>query len=275
MARGRHTHLVWAVASLVALTGGLMTPASAEDLPPVAAGDPSLPNLVVSRALGIRVGSIDAGHLEPFNGLGALRFNTSLANLGPGHLEIVPVPNQDSVTALAAQTTATAIHYSCIARIQDTCTGWHPMGSYTWNPGYQSLHMESLLVYELRRLGPTGAPDFSPQGLVASNFRHTTCIYDAFPVGGGGGDDYEPNDPYQLMPFCLPVYWRLSAGWTVVLRDHLYEQYLNIVDVPDGDYALVIRANVNHEITESTYDDNQSVQRLRLSASGTQVDLLA
>lgn len=73
----------------------------------------------------------------------------------------------------------------------------------------------------------------------------------------------DPNDPtFPGKPF---FEMGVSVGWADVYLSTLPEQYVDITGAPDGDYALVVRQDVDHHILETDTSNNTAVGCVRLT----------
>lgn len=229
--------------------------------------NPYYPNLRMLKPTLIKVGSPDLGFFPPYDGMGAIRFDTGVLNVGYAAFELVAQPNPAEERA---------VFHQCTGWQGDVCLGRHNAGSGVWHPGHtRDFHFPDLIVYGLRRILPDGSLDFSPEGLVSQGGRTDTCLFDGGRVERN--PDYEPGltntSAHQLVP-CTNERMRLSSGWLMLLHAHVYQQFLSIQDVPDGDYAITAEVNAGRTIAETSYSDNVSVTKVRLSHGGTQVETL-
>lgn len=73
----------------------------------------------------------------------------------------------------------------------------------------------------------------------------------------------DPNDPnFPDMPY---IEMGISVGWADVYPWFIADQYIDITDVPDGDYALVVRQDVDDRILETNTRNNTAVGCVRLT----------
>ena len=60
----------------------------------------------------------------------------------------------------------------------------------------------------------------------------------------------------------------IQSGWADVYGRYLDCQYVDVTDVPPGNYRLRARVNVAHGIVESNYDDNEAIVPITITEGG-------
>lgn len=224
------------------------------------------PNLRALRPYEFRIGSPDEGFIPPYVGEGAIRFDTGVLNVGYAALELIVVPTGSDQGTLT----------QCTGWQGDVCLGRQVLGTIPWHREHPAhFHLSKLLVYELRRLDPQGDVDFSPEGLVSTAGRSSLCLLDNGRVEYH--EDYERTAtnsfPHQFLG-CSHLRSRLSPGWMLLVHNQVFEQFMPIDSVPDGDYAIVVKLNADRMIVETKYDDNVSYRKIRLSDGGHRVEAI-
>jgi len=118
------------------------------------------------------------------------------------------------------------------------------LGDPAGTPGFEfgechgHFHFEGYARYEL--LDATGA-------IAAVGHKQAFCLLDSVPVGLPGA----PTTPRFHCGF-----QGLTRGWADIYGNNLDCQWVDITDVPDGDYLLRISINPDAVIEESNYDNN-------------------
>jgi hypothetical protein len=118
------------------------------------------------------------------------------------------------------------------------------LGDPTTTPGFEfaschgHFHFEGYARYEL--VDSTGA-------IVATGHKQAFCLLDSFAVG-------LPGAPAQPRFHC--GFQGLTRGWADIYDAGLDCQWVDITEVPDGDYLLRISINPDEIIEESNYDNN-------------------
>jgi hypothetical protein len=116
------------------------------------------------------------------------------------------------------------------------------LGDPTANPGFEfapchnHFHFNGYARYEL----VNGIGD-----VVAVGHKQAFCLLDSMPVLPDAGS-----------PHFHCGFQGLTRGWADIYDSSLDCQWVDITDVPDGDYLLRISINPDQVIEESTYDNN-------------------
>ena len=118
------------------------------------------------------------------------------------------------------------------------------LGDPTSTPGFEfapchgHFHFEGYAEYQL--LDPTGA-------VAATGHKQAFCLLDSAPVGIPGA----PTTPRFHCGF-----QGIQRGWSDVYSSGLDCQWVDITDVPEGDYTLRISINPDRVIQEADYTNN-------------------
>jgi lysyl oxidase len=118
------------------------------------------------------------------------------------------------------------------------------LGDPTGTPGFEfatchnHFHFNGYARYEL--VNDIG-------DIVAVGHKQAFCLLDSTPVG-------IPGAPAQGRFHC--GFQGLTRGWADIYDSSLDCQWVDITDVPDGDYLLRISINPDRVIEESSYDNN-------------------
>lgn len=97
-------------------------------------------------------------------------------------------------------------------------------------------HFEGYATYQLKN--PAGE-------VVAAGHKQAFCLLDSSPVGNG-----------NRAPQFHCGFQGITSGWSDVYGAGLDCQWVDITDVPNGDYVLSIGINPERTIPESNYDNN-------------------
>jgi hypothetical protein len=118
------------------------------------------------------------------------------------------------------------------------------LGDPSSTPGFEfgachgHFHFEGYARYEL--VDPTGA-------IAAQGHKQAFCLLDSVPIGLPGA----PTTPRFHCGF-----QGLTRGWADIYDSSLDCQWVDITDVPDGDYVLRISINPDRVIAESSFANN-------------------
>jgi len=169
---------------------------------------------------------------DPGTGQKFLRFTVSIANLGQGPLDVMPVNNATTDTTDAYQRL-----YS-----HDNNGNWYVVsstyvGTFEFHPAHHHWHFDNFARYELRNLASDGSVGTT---VLASNQKVSFCIRDDLMVNGSlqhaaSSETYTNCD--QVDPQGISVGWADVYPWT------LPDQNIDITGIPDGDYWLVATAD--------------------------------
>ena len=184
----------------------------------------------------------------------AIRFDTTVANLGQGPLELVGTydPATDQTRA--------------IQRIRTRAGGVVErfVGSFVFHPGHSHWHFEDFTAIELWSHGPDG----SLEELEATTDKMTFCLMDSERVeasrpgvasrGAFGG--------------CGQGVQGISVGWADVYGPTLPGQELDISGVPDGRYAVRSTADPDNRLPETDETNNTVIAYVEIR--GTSIAVL-
>lgn len=186
-----------------------------------------------------------------------LRFTQGFANLGPGVLRVQGVPTAEEGVMQG---------YQEILDEAGQVTRRLPIPSIIFHPHHHHWHAGDVASYELRRSTPWGE-------LVAQNGKISYCLVDHSPLPGYTGR-YRP--PVFLN--CKAADQGMTPGWVDIYESHLHDQWIDVTEVPDGVYYLVIKGDPHHLYTEIDHGDwtnNMAWARVELSDGGHKVRVMA
>ncbi|RIK77373.1 MAG: hypothetical protein DCC68_17415 [Planctomycetota bacterium] len=178
---------------------------------------------------------------QPGNNL--LRFSTAVANIGQGPMElrggsILPSGNQQV--------------YQRVFREGGTFTD-SLVGEFTYHATHQHIHFDGYAVYNLRQaLVNDGVGD-----VVASGGKVSFCLLDVTRY-----DSAAPSARYSTCGQNQGI----SVGWADVYDDSLPDQWIDVTDVPDGEYWLEVVVDPENRLRES--DETNNIARVRVSLGG-------
>lgn len=217
-----------------------------------------LPNLVPLPPFDLHLGQPDPGTDGP-----VIRLSVSTANRGDYAMDLQGITNPET----AAPPSSTA--YQCIAwTTHRVCQGRKAVGRFTYHDVHLHYHFEDYAKYELRHLLSTGTPDMSPAGVAAPGGKASFCLLDY-------DQDRPPSHPIYSVEH--PLYLTcaggfsgglapqgISPGWKDTYVQSLDGQQIEIGDVPDGDYAVVVTADPDDLLFETNEADNISFTKITL-----------
>jgi hypothetical protein len=168
------------------------------------------------------------------NGRHLLRFTQQFANAGPGPLQIHGVPTAEEGVMQGYQELLDG----------DGNVGRSlPISSIIFHPHHKHWHAGDVAAYELRRGSPWGP-------VAASNGKISYCLVD--------------DEPYEAYsgPYVPPLYLNcetgtqgLGPGWIDKYEASLYDQWVDVTDLEDGVFYLVVTGDPKHIYTEADAGD--------------------
>lgn len=181
--------------------------------------------------------------IQNSSGRRLLRFDTAIANLGQGPLEI------------RGSTTHPDGTQDVLQRIYDTEGGFSDRlaGTFVFHPEHGHIHFNGYAQYSLRSITPGGGVG----GVVASGGKVSFCLLDVAkfdqPVAGS------PSSPRYVS--CTD-FQGISVGWADVYDKSLPDQWVDITDVPPGTYWLEIAADPDNQLLET--DETNNIARIQV-----------
>ena len=165
-----------------------------------------------------------------------LRASTATPNSGTGPLELLGSSASPDV-------------YQRIYRANGTY--WdHYAGTFTFHPSHGHLHFDNWMNYQLRAvLTNNGVGDIVVLGRKTSFNISDTTAYNLSLPGAPGSGHYPLGNSYTQ---------GLSVGWADIYGHQLADQWIDITDVPAGQYWLEGVVNPLFNILESNYSNNVS-----------------
>lgn len=176
-----------------------------------------LPDLVLWADPLLGVNQLEFVEDHPTTGRKLMRFSTAVYNDGSGPLTIHGGAFVDG----ARQVTQ-------IVKNADGTTSEFYAGEYVFHPTHNHVHFADYSFYRLREV----AEDGTPGDVVAGGDKVSFCLVDSHPF----------DNQRQGAPF-LPVYntcesatQGISVGWADIYTSELDDQWIDIEDVPAGEY---------------------------------------
>lgn len=182
-----------------------------------------------------------------------LDFAATIWNAGPGPLELDGFLDPNSGAMTARQ-----FIYKGGSAVQSSTVGQF---EFDTRPGHSHWHMADVAQYDL--LSDTG------DRLILSD-KQSFCLAPTDPIDLlATGALWEPDQVglTSACPTSDSIWLResLPAGWGDTYLQTKAGQSFDITGLPNGYYRLRITTNPFHRLLETSYDDNTSVVRLRLS----------
>lgn len=175
-----------------------------------------------------------------------LRFSTLSWNSGAGPVEI----EGGEIVGSDKQKV-----YQNIYNSNGTVTQYY-VGDFVYHPEHNHVHFEGYADYILQ---PVNAPGASERYGQKTSF----CLMDTDRINHKL--DGAPKRP--VYNSCSSTVQGISVGWGDKYGYQLAGQEIDVTDLPDGDYRLVIDINPQGRLIESNYDDNMSEVLIRIEGN--------
>ncbi|HEX9695168.1 MAG TPA: lysyl oxidase family protein [Actinomycetota bacterium] len=187
-----------------------------------------------------------------------LRFDSAVANLGHGPFELRldaasaatdPVVWQDVYAADGTRTTTDA-------------------GTYTWHATHGHVHYQNFAEYRLHAVNTDGTPGAE----ILRSRKADFCMIDTrllwFGLPGNGPRNH--HFPQCNLPggdAAGPTEMRqgIDVGWADVYTWDLPGQYLDISNLDDGVYAVVVEVDPSAVLRQLTRDNDSAFTRIRIA----------
>lgn len=167
-----------------------------------------------------------------------LRINTVTANIGDGPLHIVggKVVGDDE-----------QIVYQRVWRSDDTFSD-HEAGRFVYHKYHEHIHFDNYAQYSLRLQDVDGK-------VIAEGNKIGFCLTDVIPADQALMD---ASTAYIALPplECGSREQGINSGFADYYGAKLADQWIDITDVPWGEYQLAIVVDPNNLIMESNEDNN-------------------
>lgn len=186
-----------------------------------------------------------------------LRFTAEIVNLGRGPFEL------SAQRASADEQTMTQVQQHVI----DQAGNWRsvPVDTtmYFAGDGHLHWHVRDLEQYHLESIDDAATLGVSAKGgfCFSDNRLEQAALADTPP---------EPHYQSCGMASDLAVNMGLSVGWGDIYAADLPDQYIDITDIPPGNYRLRATADPNHLFVEQATENNATSIVLKLDRASVQ-----
>ena len=204
-----------------------------------------LPNLKALPASDIRIQNLA-------DGTTLLRFSTTGWNAGTGPLELRA---GEIDTGNGRQNVYQRI-YDDAGESKDTLAG-----TFVWHPTHNHFHFEDYATYLLQ-------PINAPGGSERLGAKTTFCVMDTTRVN----TRLSGSPKKAVYANCGSTVQGMSVGWGDTYGYQLDGQFIDVTNLPDGDYRLTIVLDPKNKLTESEETtDNTSFIDIHLAGGGVSV----
>lgn len=174
-----------------------------------------------------------------------LRFSNGVANVGRGRLEI----RGGAVTGTTQKV---------YQRIFNTHGGYSTRlaGTFVYHPEHSHTHFDGFADYKLREVvGSSGVGD-----IIARSDKVSFCLIDDV-VYSSRVPNYSRYPRYRS---CSSTAQGISPGWVDVYDRRLFGQWIDITEVPSGEYWLESTADPQNRLKESNESNNTARVRVTI-----------
>lgn len=188
--------------------------------------------------------------IENFGGVVELRFSVRTWNSGSGPLELIA-----GEVSRGRQFVRQRV-YDDLGTYQE-----YLAGKFVWHQGHNHFHFEDYALYTLQAV----------QGNAKRNSVKTSfCLIDTELVDG-----QLPGSPNRsIYENCGNFFQGISVGWSDEYDSFLPGQSIDLSQLKDGDYRLIIEADPKNRILETNDDDNSACVLLNISVAAQTVDII-
>ena len=175
-----------------------------------------------------------------------LRLSNATANIGEGPMFVTRIPSkQDELREDILQRVSRS----------DGSTYERLAGTYIFHPEHGHVHVEGWAQYRLREvIGDDGVGD-----IVAEGEKTSFCLWDVLP-----NDLTLPNAPqFREFTECNFGVQGISVGWADLYDKYLPNQWIDITDIPAGEYWLESDVDPDNAFLE--LDETNNIVRARVT----------
>ena len=191
-------------------------------------------------------------HIQKERSTGAryLRFSNTIANLGQGRLEVMPINN--AVTGLTDAYQRVYTHNASGGwLIQNTVHA----GTFAFHSAHGHWHFEGFALYELRGVAPDGSIGASVHG---SSSKVSFCMIDTTRVTS----TLQHSSAKTYSACTRDQAQGISVGWADTYGWRLPGQSIDVSNLPDGTYWLVSTADPGGRLLETNDGNNTAAIRV-------------
>ncbi|MFN3652068.1 MAG: lysyl oxidase family protein [Armatimonadota bacterium] len=193
-----------------------------------------LPDLVPAEGTGGRM------FVEELGSQKLLRFDAYFANVGDGPL---------TLTGRAKKAKKRLPAWQSVRRLGKKPPFKHPIGEFTWQPERVKWSLFPVAEYRLRNEG----------GQVAAQTKISFCMVDNVRVAPD-----LPGSPTAGVYVTCPATSRrksiqigVSVGWADIYKAEHLGQWIDVTDVPPGDYTLEVEIDPEGRLLEKDRSNNR------------------
>jgi hypothetical protein len=174
-----------------------------------------------------------------------LRLTTAFPNVGTGPIELIG----GDLNINGTQDVYQRLYYSDGSHVDAFA------GEFVHHPEHHHIHFEGYAEYRLREVTPGGGVG----AVVGTGNKVSFCLLDVIKynrrIPGA------PSAPQYST--CNADKQGISVGWADVYQQTLPDQWIDVTDVPDGNYWLEVEVDPDDRLIESNEANN--IARIRIA----------
>jgi hypothetical protein len=188
---------------------------------------------------------------NPVDGHKLLRFTNSIANDGPGKMELWGDTNPNG-----GKMTVTQYIYDT-----EDVPDKRVVGEFLFHPEHDHWHLGDFALYEIWSVGLDG----ELESVVAVSNKISYCLRD------DQKSDLPEAPAYQTYTICDHERQGISVGWIDIYRYHLPGQSIDITFLLDGVYALRSTVNPENRLWELNRENNTAILYIEIEGDSVRV----
>jgi hypothetical protein len=201
-----------------------------------------------------------------------LRLGNTIANRGPGPLEIFPEQGTDNCDPASEGTDRFAYQRvfddadpndGIFRRAEDTGFQRREAGCMAFHPAHDHWHFDDFSHYKLKRQATDEA--------VANSTKVSFCVIDTSrPFSGLAGSPegtFYPQNPAGSSGCDAAATEGISVGWADTYSSYLPGQALDVTRIPKGRYCLISKADPSNLLLEADEANNDRRRLLSLNVA--------
>ncbi len=192
-----------------------------------------------------------------------VRFDVKTPNNGPGDIDVGHVTCSSTNPSASCNGVDCSLNRPCCANGTQRCVssnGPQYNAAFEFNVAHGHVHMKSFANYRL--LTPTGV-------VAAAGHKQSFCMMDMEDITSGSCRPLHFNSP---TPFACGTRQGIHAGCADVYAADLPCGFVDVTDVPGGDYKLEVTMDPLDLINESNESNNTVVANVRVPPSVARPD---
>ena len=217
------------------------TPGSTPFVPPV---QHQLPDLAFWSDPLLGINHLERVEVHPSTGRKLMRFSTGFANVGSGPLVIVGKSDADANGPVV----------QVVSNVDGSTTEFDA-GRFSFHPDHEHVHFADYAFYRLREV----TDDDGVGQIIAGGDKVSFCLMDSHPFDRS----LENSPPLPQYTVCESRTQGISVGWADLYSANVPDQWIDIEDVPPGEYWFETVIDPFNALLET--DESNNVFRTKVA----------